>query len=725
MTSPDEIKKWTDSIEEILSDESIAKNETAIRTAFGLLQEVALKEKNPSLVDRALEIAIILKQEISLSADSLLCLFLRDPVRSAVISLPDCEKKYGKQITVLITGLNKISQLDTKKYSSNTENFIKLLLTISEDTRVILIRIADRLYEIRHLEERPADLRSSLTGETSLLYIPLTHRIGLYNIKTEMEDAVMKAECSDIYEGISRKIIETRKDRDQYISDFIRPIREKLSESGYDCEIKGRVKSIPSIWRKMRVQKVDFENVYDLFAIRIIIQNSVENEKADCWKVYSLVSDIYTPNPNRLRDWISIPKTTGYESLHSTVIGPGGKWVEVQIRTRRMDDIAEKGYAAHWKYKSAKKQDEQTEWFAYIRELLEKQSALSTEKAISREKRALYSDEIFIFTPKGDLKKLKLGYTILDFAFEIHTGIGATCTGAIVNGVMVPLKYELKNGDTVKILTSKNQKPNHNWLEIAKSPRNLAKIRHVLKMENYKESEWGREIVRNKVIQAGMEFGDPAINKLIDYFGVESFLELYQKVGEGKIDPMKIKKALAEPPKESQAAVAGQEEPAYGEALSEVLTGKQDYLVIDKNMSRVHYQFAKCCNPILGDKIFAFVSISQGVKIHKTNCTNARELITRYPYRILESRWSAVNETGSFTANLHISGQFNDKIIEMLTHFINQDLKIKIRSSKLNNNPDKTFTWNIGILVGSANHLDDTINRLRKVKGVLSVRKEK
>ena len=405
-------------------------------------------------------------------------------------------------------------------------------------------------------------------------------------------------------------------------------------ENHFDCEIKSRVKSIPSIYRKMQVQKVEFEKVYDLFAIRIIINNTVENEKADSWKVYSLVTDIYTPNPRRLRDWISFPKSSGYESLHTTVIGPEGKWVEVQIRTRRMDEIAEKSTAAHWKYKSGTQKAE-TSFYQALRELLEKPAGPVKVDSVSMDKRALYSDEIFIFTPKGDLKKLKAGYSVLDFAFEIHTDVGSTCTGAIVNGSIVPLKHMLKNGDTVKILTSKNQKPNHDWLDYVKSPRVIARIKHALKMETYKEAEWGKEIIKNKVTQMDLEFTDTVVNKLVDYFSCGNIIELYQRFGEGKLDPLKIKKALME--KVPEAAPAKEE--SFPERVSEVLTGKQDYIIIEKDLSSVHYQFAGCCKPVPGDTIFAFVSVTKGIKIHKTNCSNARQLITRYPYRILEARW--------------------------------------------------------------------------------------
>ncbi|MCX6269323.1 MAG: TGS domain-containing protein, partial [Bacteroidetes bacterium] len=415
------------------------------------------------------------------------------------------------------------------------------------------------------------------------------------------------------------------------------PIEQVLVESGFDCELKSRVKSIPSIHRKMVTQKVDFEKVYDLFAIRVILNKTIENDAADCWKIYSLITDIYTPNPRRLRDWISFPKSTGYESLHTTVIGPEGRWVEVQIRTRRMDEVAEKGLAAHWKYKAGNKAQTRDALFADVRELLENPSQSSLEKSISRDKKALYTDEIFIFTPKGDLKKLKSGYSVLDFAFEIHSEIGSTCTGAIVNGKMVPLKHILENGDMVKIMTSKTQKPNPGWLEIVKSPRNIARIKHALKMEAYKEADFGKEIIKNKVSQLGYEFADPLVNKLAAYFGCDSIMELYQRFGEGKADPLKIKKALLEP--DPGIVPVPEKEETFPERISGMMAGKEDFVIIDPKIKSLHYQYARCCSPAPGNSIFAFVSVSQGIKIHKTTCANAHQLITRYPYRVLEARW--------------------------------------------------------------------------------------
>ena len=706
-------------LEQLLSSELLAGAEEKIRRVYELADANWQKEKKSKAICTPLEVAGILVSDLNLSAEPIQALFLKE-LCPKVITGEQIEKEFGKPVLEIISGLQKIDRMVTAKYRSNAENFIKLLLTISGDIRVILIALGQRLFDLRNILDFPAEKQKQLVGETSLLYVPLAHRIGLYRIKTELEDHVMRFCDPGTYQLIEQKLKETQKDRDRYTSEFIRPIAERLKEIGFTCDIRSRVKSIPSIHRKMVTQKVDFEKVYDLFAIRIILDNMIENEKADCWKVYSLVTDIYTPNPRRLRDWISFPKSTGYESLHTTVIGVDGKWVEVQIRTRRMDDIAEKSIAAHWKYKSGVKSDQQTDFYASIREMLENPVPESSEANISREKRELYRDEIFIFTPKGDLKKMKAGYTVLDFAFEVHTDIGASCTGAIVNGTMVPLKYVLKNGDTVKILTTKNQKPSHNWLEFVQSPRVQARIRHALKMEAYKESDAGKEILRNKVTGLGFEFTDLVINKLVDYFGCENYLDLYHRFGEGKLDPLKIKKALTEPEPKLQPGVLPKEE-SFPERISDVISGKKDFIVIDKKIDSIHYVFARCCNPIPGDKIFAFVSVSQGIRIHKTNCPNAHELITRYPYRVLEARWKAVETEKSFTVNLVVTGTFSKDIVIRLTQFLTNELKVSVRSTRVQTRPDNTYTCEIGILVNSTVRLDEIVKKMQKLKEVQRV----
>jgi GTP pyrophosphokinase len=629
-----QINGFEEALQHILANEQLSGADDIIRRASVLMIKHWQREKKTEKITTTLEIAAIAASDIHLGLEPILAILLMDFTDYEDFPEQGKDSFDWKFVSELISGLHKMEKLDKSKYITNAENFIKLMLTLSDDIRVILIRLAFQLFHMRYINKLDTESRRQVCGETETLFIPIAHRIGFYTIKTELEDLMMKYIDPETYQFIETQIAETQKTRDRYVAEFIHPIQQRLLENHMDCEIKSRLKSISSIHRKMQVQKVEFKKVYDVFAIRIIINKIIESEKADCWKVYSLITDIFTPNPKRLRDWISFPKSSGYESLHTTVIGPEGKWIEVQIRTRRMDELAEKSAAAHWRYKSGSKKDE-TAFYKSLRELLEQPASLSGETVISREKRALYTDEIFIFTPAGDLKRLKAGYTVLDFAFEIHTGMGATCTGAIVNGKIVPLKHILKNGDTVKILTSKNQKPNRDWLDFVKSPRVIAKIKHALKMETYKESEWGKEIIKNKVTQLGMEFTDPVVNRLVDYFECSNFLELYQRFGEGKLDPLKIKKALTEKIPE----ITPVKEETFPERVSEVLTGKRDYIIIDKHLHSVHYQFAGCCKPVPGDPIFAFVSVTKGIKVHKTNCSNARQLITKYPYRILEARW--------------------------------------------------------------------------------------
>lgn len=626
-------------LDDLMAFESLSKERSALRKGFAMMLHQAERDGQSDYATMVLETARILVVDMGLGGDAVKCVILKNVWDSGRMVAEEFDREFGNAARRLIEGIGKLERLDTTKYFTNKENFIGLIVTLSDDIRVTLIRLAMRLFDMRHLGVYPYEKQCKVVGETQALYIPIAHRLGLYRIKNELEDLAMQFADPEMYEYIRRKLIETASDRDLYTDEFIKPIRKSLKEHGFDCEIKSRVKSIPSIRRKMKVQKVDFDKVYDLFAIRIILDGEVENEAADCWKVYSLVTDTYTPNPRRLRDWISFPKPTGYESLHTTVVGPEGRWVEVQIRTRRMDEVAEKGFAAHWRYKSDGKQEMRPDLFAVLREMLEKPSSQLAEVAVSREKRALYSEDIFIFTPKGDLKKIKSGYTVLDFAFDVHTEIGFSCTGAMVNAKMVPLRYVLRNGDTVKIVTSRTQRPNPGWLEIARSPRVIARIKHALKMDSYKESEWGKEILKNKVTALGYEFTDVIIKKLAEYFGCgENILELYQLFGEGKGDLLKVKKALEEPVSLVATELVTHRD-TFPENVSGIMAGRDDFVVIDPSIRSLHYQFAKCCQPMPGDPIYAFVSVTQGIKIHKTTCSNAREMITRYPYRVLEARW--------------------------------------------------------------------------------------
>jgi GTP pyrophosphokinase len=556
-----------------------------LRKAFGLMLNASATDQEPGYVQMVLETVQIIIEDLNLGLESVLCCILKNVADKGKLSRDAIEHEFGKSVRTLIEGIHKLERLDTSKYTTNKENFIGLLFTLHDDIRVLLIRLAMRLYDMRHLSDYTCEKQGIVAGEINALYIPIAHRLGLYRIKNELEDRLMRFSNPVIYEQIERKLCETKDNRDQYTSDFISPVAMRLEENGFECEIKSRIKSIPSIYRKMMVQKVEFDKVYDLFAIRIIQNKTIENEAADCWKIYSLVTDIYSPNPGRLRDWISFPKSNGYESLHTTVIGPEGRWVEVQIRSRRMHEVAEKGYAAHWKYKSEDTAADRADLFSKIREQLEHPSRVSLESLITQEKKALYTDDIFVFTPKGDLKKLKVGYSVLDFAFEINSETGSNCTGAIVNGKMVPIKYTLVNGDTVKILTSKAQKPNKGWLDILKSPWNLARVKQALKIESPREPEPGKQAAETPVVAS------------------------------------------------------------FPENISRIKAGKEDYVIIDSSITSLHYQFAKCCDPAPGNSIFAFVSVTHGIKIHRTSCTNTHQLVTRYPYRVLEARWKE-GETG-------------------------------------------------------------------------------
>lgn len=565
--------------EDLLDRWDAGRSKSMLRKAFGLMLNISPTDQERDHTQMVLETAHIMLDEMNLGLESVLCCILKNVADKGILSPDSMDQEFGKPVRALIEGIHKLERLDTSKYNTNRENFIGLLVTLYDDIRVLLIRLAMRLYDIRHLSDYPNEKQCIIVGETRALYIPIAHRLGLYRIKSELEDRIMRFLNPQVYLQIEQKLKETKAIREQYATSFIEPIEKSLTDNGFDFEIKNRVKSIPSIYRKMNLQKVGFEQVYDVFAIRIILNKSIDNDAADCWKVYSLVTDIYSPNPYRLRDWISFPKQNGYESLHTTVIGPEGRWVEIQIRTRGMHEVAEKGYAAHWKYKSGEKENTSVEIFNELREILEKPDGICLSNSITQGKKEMYTTDIFIFTHEGDLKKVKRDCSVLDFAFDTQAEKGSSCTGAIVNGKMVPLRHTLANGDTVRILTSKTQKPNWGWLEIVKSPWNLNRVKQALKMGSIKETIPG-------------------------------------------VKPEVKAKSTSFP-----------------ESISRIKAGKEDHVIIDSTIKSLHYQFAKCCNPVPGTSIYAFVSVTQGIKIHRTECTNTHQLISRYPYRILEARW--------------------------------------------------------------------------------------
>lgn len=666
-----------------------------------------------------LEVAEICIAEIGLGTTSIIAALLHDVVEDTDYELEDIERLFGKKVAVIIDGLTKISGVFDQGSSQQAENFRKMLLTLSDDVRVILIKLADRLHNMRTLESMPRNKQLKIANETIYLYAPLAHRLGLYAFKSELEDLYLKYSEPEVYNDISGKINETKDSRNKFIRNFIRPIKDKLNSLNVEYEIKGRPKSIYSIWNKMKKQNVPFDEVYDLFAVRIILNVPYKDEKALCWQVYSLVTDYYQPNPDRLRDWISIPKANGYESLHTTVMSDKGQWVEVQVRTTRMDEIAEKGYAAHWKYKDGKASDETglEMWIGKVREILEQNNGNAIE-FVDDFRSNLYSDEVFVFTPKGDLKTLPQGATALDFAFDIHTEIGEHCLGAKVNQKLVPLNFELKNGDQVEILTSSKQKPNESWLQYVVSSKAKSKIKDALKEERKVFIDEGREIVKRKLKQLKIEYQQTVLEDIAHYFNVKSPADLLYLVGTGKIDHSLIKSfAKAENKVAKTEGVQGAKE--VEEKLSRVRKTDSDLLLLGEDLDIIDYKFAKCCNPIAGDDVFGFVTVSDGIKIHRTTCPNAAELLSNYGYRIIKAKWAS-SRKHSFEATLSIIGTDRLGLVSDVSNIISEELKVNMRSLSINTEGG-IFEGIIRLYVEDTSHLDTLVKKLEKVSGVVKV----
>ena len=667
-----------------------------------------------------LEVAEICISEIGLGTTSIIAALLHDVVEDTDYELEDIERLFGKKVAVIIDGLTKISGIFDQGSSQQAENFRKMLLTLSDDVRVILIKLADRLHNMRTLESMPRNKQLKIANETIYLYAPLAHRLGLYAFKSELEDLYLKYSEPEVYNDISGKINETKDSRNKFIRNFIRPIKDKLNSLNVDYEIKGRPKSIHSIWNKMKKQNVPFSEVYDLFAIRIILNVPYKDEKALCWQVYSLVTDYYQPNPDRLRDWISIPKANGYESLHTTVMSDKGQWVEVQVRTTRMDEIAEKGYAAHWKYKDGKSSDETglEMWITKVREILEQNNANAIE-FVDDFRSNLYSDEVFVFTPKGDLKTLPQGATALDFAFDIHTEIGEHCLGAKVNQKLVPLNFELKNGDQVEILTSSKQKPNESWLQYVVSSKAKSKIKDALKEERKVFIDEGREIVKRKLKQLKIDYQQTVLEEIAHYFNVKTPSDLLYLVGVGKIDHSLIKSFVKSESKISKAEPSVQGAKDVEEKLSRVRKTDSDLLLLGEDLDIIDYKFAKCCNPIAGDDVFGFVTVSDGIKIHRTTCPNAAELLSNYGYRIIKAKWAS-SRKHSFEATLSIIGTDRLGLVSDVSNIISEELKVNMRSLSINTEGG-IFEGNIRLYVEDTSHLDTLVKKLEKVNGVVKV----
>ncbi|MDW3211407.1 MAG: bifunctional (p)ppGpp synthetase/guanosine-3',5'-bis(diphosphate) 3'-pyrophosphohydrolase [Reichenbachiella sp.] len=670
-----------------------------------------------------LEVADICVNEIGLGTTSIISALLHDVVEDTDWELEDIRREFGPKIMRIIDGLTKISGVPGQSVSEQAENFRKMLLTLSSDTRVILIKLADRLHNMRTLESMPRHKQLKIASETFYLYAPLAHRLGLYAIKTELEDLSMKYREADDYNGIAEKIEESKDDRNKFIRNFIRPIQKSINDQGYAVEVKGRTKSIYSIAQKMKKQDIPFEEVFDLFAIRIIIDTDLEKEKAACWHVYSIVTDFYQPNPDRLRDWVSIPKANGYESLHTTVMTKKGQWVEVQIRTRRMDDIAEKGYAAHWKYKdgSAKENESALDmWINRVRESLE-QNDISAIEFVDDFRSNLFLEEVYAFTPMGKLITLPNGSTALDFAFDVHSEVGANCIGAKINHKLVPINTKLKNGDQVEILTSSKQKPKEDWLRFVVSSKAKSGIKDFLKEEKKKAAFEGKEIVIRKLKQIKLTLNNDTINRLVAYFGSKSPLDFFFAVGSGKIDSKDIKKISEikkESPKKHKRMLDGPEE--VKKTIKQVHnTGTADMLLIGEDMDVVDYKFANCCKPIPGDDVFGFVTVSEGIKIHRTSCPNATELMSNYGYRIIKAKWTSQQQI-AFLAGIKVIGTDRIGMVNDITSIISTDLKVNMRSLTIDTDHG-IFEGNISVYVDDTSHLNTMLDKLKKVEGIESV----
>ncbi len=682
------------------------------RNAFGM---------NPILRD--MQTAVIVAEEIGMRRASILGVMLHDAVKCGRCSLDDVEKAYGKDVAGIIRGLVRINELYAKSPTIESENFRNLLLSFAEDMRVVLIMIADRVNLMRQVKDSPNnEARLQVANEAYFLYAPLAHKLGIYKLKSELEDLWLKYTQRDMYYHIKEKLNATKQTRDRYISQFIEPIRRKLEAAGLHFHMKGRTKSIHSIYQKMKKQGCPFEGVYDLFAIRVILESDPEKEKQECWQVYSIVTDMYLPNPKRLRDWLSVPKSNGYESLHITVMGPEGKWVEVQIRTERMDEIAEKGLAAHWRYKGVKGETGLDEWLNSIRETLE--SADTDMESIDQFKLDLYKDEVFVFTPKGDLYKLPQGATVLDFAFSIHTNLGYHCSGARVNGKNAPLRQPLNSGDQVEIMSSATQTPKRDWLNFVSTSKARTKIRQALKEIAARQTQFAKENLERKLKNRKIDYDEPTLMRLIRKLGFKTVTDFYQSLADETTDLNGIIDRYQEMLRKDAEGTEVVYRSAEGfniqhdaEALKDY---KDDVLVIDRNLKGIDFNLAKCCNPIYGDEVFGFVTISGGIKIHRCDCPNATEMRSRFPYRIVRARWAGKSQGKQYPITLRIVGHDDIGIVTNITSIINKENNILLRSISIDSH-DGLFSGMLTVMVDDTSKLEALVKKLRTVKGVKQV----
>lgn len=703
----DDCRKIKSHLIKVMKDGSIPRN------AFGM---------NPIIKD--MQTAVIVAEEIGMRRASILGIMLHESVKYNLCTLEEVKNEYGEDVAIIIKGLVKINELYAKSPTIESENFRNLLLSFAEDMRVILIIIADRVNLMRQIKDSENDeARIMVSNEAAYLYAPLAHKLGLYKLKSELEDLSLKYTQHDIYYHIKDKLNATKAARDRYIDAFIEPIKKKLEEAGLKFHMKGRTKSIHSIYQKMKKQGCPFEGVYDLFAIRIILNSELDKEKQECWQAYSIVTDMYLPNPKRLRDWLSVPKSNGYESLHITVMGPEGKWVEVQIRTERMDEIAEKGLAAHWRYKGIKGETGLDEWLNSIRETLE--NADSDLEAMDQFKLDLYKDEVFVFTPKGDLYKLPQGATVLDFAFTIHTNLGSKCIGARVNGKNVQLKQVLNSGDQVEIMTSSTQVPKQDWLNFVTTSKARTKIRQALKEIAARQTQFAKETLERKFKNKKIEYDESILMRLIKKMGFKTVTDFYKSISDESSDINNIIEKYQELQKretEQRYEVIYRSAEGYNLQQNTELKDyfKDDVLVIDQNLKGIDFNLAKCCNPIYGDDVFGFVTISGGIKIHRCDCPNAHDMKSRFPYRIVRARWAGKSQGKQYPITLKIVGHDDIGIVTNITSIINKENNILLRSISVDSN-DGLFSGMLTVMVDDTSKLEALIKKLRTVKGVKQV----
>ena len=670
----------------------------------------------------ALETAEIAFDEIGLKRDAIIAIVLYTGVVAGLSDTTQIEKDFGRGVAQIIHGLVKVQELYKRTPVVESENFRNLLISFAEDMRVILIMIADRVNLMRQVRDTDnEEARLEVAQEASYLYAPLAHKLGLYKLKSELEDLSLKYLEHDAYYMIKDKLNATKKSRDSYIERFITPIQQRLEEAGLHFHMKGRTKSIHSIWQKMKKQKCNFEGIYDLFAIRIIIDSPIDKEKMQCWQAYSIVTDMYMPNPKRLRDWLSVPKSNGYESLHITVLGPENKWVEVQIRTERMDEIAEKGLAAHWRYKGIKGESGIDEWLSNIRAALENNDDL---QLMDQFKMGLYEDEVFVFTPKGELLKFPKGANILDFAYRIHSGVGNKCVGGKINGKNVSFRAELKSGDEVEVITQSNQTPKQEWISIVKTPRAKAKIKLALKDTIAKDTVYAKELLERRLKNRKIEFDESTMMHLIKRMGFKVTTDFYKQIADEKLDVNEvIEKYVAvrdydqnlNAPQTTRSAT----EYSYDNPDEEIARNNDDVLVIDRNLKGVDYSLAKCCQPIYGDPVFGFVTVSGGIKIHRANCPNAPELRKRFGYRIVKARWSG-KSAGQYSITIKVVGNDDLGIVNNITSIISKEEKIVMRSINIDSH-DSLFDGTIVVQLEDVTKLEALMKKLRTVKGVKHV----